>query len=280
MKVQTIEAKNLIVKSNLPASDYVINPYIGCSHRCKYCYASFMKRFTGHTEKWGDFVDVKQCENMKVPGNLSQKTILLSSVTDPYQPLEKKYNVTRQILKQLTEVPAKIEILTKSALVVRDIGILKNIQNIRVGISINTLSEAFRKEMEPGASPVLRRLDALKKLDRAGIPTYLFISPIFPGITDLEELISAVSGYVEEICFENLNIRNVQSEPVLSYIKEKHPSLLSVYHSIYLEHQTDYWDKAAQQICTLQKRYPVKFTNYFYHDKIKKRRTSNEHTIS
>lgn len=280
MNIQTVTAKNLIVKSNLPASDYVINPYIGCSHRCKYCYASFMKRFTGHTEKWGDFVDVKQCTKMKVPRNLSQKTVLLSSVTDPYQPLEKKYKATRQVLEQLTEIPAKIEILTKSNLVIRDIDILKNIQNIRVGISMNTLEEPFRREMEPGASPVSQRLDAIKKLDNAGIPAYLFISPIFPGITDLENLIRAVSGYVEEICFENLNIRNAQSDDVFSYIKEKYPSLLPIYQRIYLKHQTDYWDKMEQQIFSLQKHYPIKFTNYFYHDKIKKRRSSNEHTIS
>lgn len=280
MKIQTIDAKNLIVKSNLPASDYVINPYIGCSHRCKYCYASFMKRFTKHAEEWGDFVDIKQCSKMKIPGNLSQKTILISSVTDPYQPLEKKYEVTRQILQQLTEVPAKIEILTKSQLVIRDIDLLKHLPNIRVGISMNTLHEPFRKEMEPGASSVTQRLNTLKKLYEAGIPVYLFISPIFPGITDLDELIDAVSGYVEEICFENLNLRNAQVEPAFSYIKEKHPSLLPCYQAIYLEHQTDYWDKMEQQIDSLKNRYQIKFTNYFYHDKIKKRRNSNEYTIS
>lgn len=271
MKIQTVNVKNLIVKSNLPASDYVINPYVGCTHQCKYCYASFMKRFTKHTEKWGDFVDIKQCPQMKIPKKISQKTVLISSVTDPYQPLEKKYAVTRQILQQLIGTSAKIEILTKSQLVIRDIDLLKKIPDIRVGISMNTLQETFRREMEPRASSISQRIDTLKRLHNVGIPTYLFISPVFPGITNLEELVESVSKYVEEICFENLNLRGSQKETILSYIKERYPSLLPLYQDLYVRCQTDYWNKMEQQILTFADQYPIKFTNYFYHDQIKKK---------
>lgn len=280
MKIQTINVKNLIVKSNLPASDYVINPYIGCSHRCRYCYASFMKRFTKHAEEWGDFVDIKECPQLKLPKNISQKTVLISSVTDPYQPLERKFAVTRQILQQLAGTPARIEILTKSQLVTRDIDLLKKIPDIHVGISMNTLQESFRREMEPGASSVSQRLDVLKRLHNAGIPTYLFVSPIFPGITDLEELIENVSGYVEEICFENLNLKGSQRVSILSYIKEKYPSLLPLYQAIYMKRQTGYWDEMEQQILSFANRSSIKLTNYFYHDQIKKRRNPDEHLIS
>lgn len=103
MKVKEIEVKSVITKSNLPGIDYVINPYVGCQHACVYCYADFMKKFTGHVgEKWGEFVDVKinSVETIKKP-KLENKNILISSVTDPYQPVEVKYKITREILKKL-----------------------------------------------------------------------------------------------------------------------------------------------------------------------------------
>ena len=197
MKIQTVQTKNLIVKSNLPASDYVINPYIGCSHRCQYCYASFMKRFSGHSEDWGTFVDIKQCPHIKLPRNLSQKTLLLSSVTDPYQPLESKYGVTRDILQKLVATDAKVEILTKSHLVTRDIDLFLQFPNIRIGISMNTMDKSFCRDMEPGAPSVTQRLDALKQHKEKGINTYLFLSPIFPGITDIETLVAQTAPLSE-----------------------------------------------------------------------------------
>ena len=86
-----IDSKDLITKSNLPASDYVINPYVGCPHACKYCYARFMKRFTGHTEEWGDFIDIKRCAKPINVKKLYHKSVFLSSVTACYNPFEAKY---------------------------------------------------------------------------------------------------------------------------------------------------------------------------------------------
>ena len=101
MLVKEIKANDYLTKSNLPASDYVINPYIGCTHGCKYCYASFMKRFTGHKEDWGDFVDIKLCDKKINLNKISKKSVFLSSVTDCYNQLEEKYKLTRHILEQL-----------------------------------------------------------------------------------------------------------------------------------------------------------------------------------
>ena len=105
MKIKEIKAKSIIVKSNLPDSDFVINPYTGCGHSCLYCYARFMKRFTNHSEPWGDFVDVKINAPELIPENTEKyrnKTMVIGSVTDSYQPLEKKYKLTRQFLKNLS----------------------------------------------------------------------------------------------------------------------------------------------------------------------------------
>ena len=104
MKIKEIRAKSIIVKSNLPEGDFVINPYVGCQHGCKYCYVRFMKRFTGHQESWGNFVDVKINAAELIPENTNKyrsKIITIGSVTDPYQLIEKKYKLTRQILKKL-----------------------------------------------------------------------------------------------------------------------------------------------------------------------------------
>ena len=147
MKIKEIPVKELVTKSNLPKTDYVINPYIGCQHSCIYCYADFMKRFTGHVnEEWGSFVDVKIVSNCNLnKKKYTDQLILISSVTDPYQPIENKYFNTRKILEGLKNSEADVEILTKSSLVTRDIAYLKKIPRLKVGISLNTLNNKIAK---------------------------------------------------------------------------------------------------------------------------------------
>ena len=132
MKIKKIKAKSIIVKSNLPEGDFVINPYIGCQHGCKYCYARFMKRFTGHTEPWGSFVDVKINAPDLIPKDTNKyknKSIVISSVTDPYQPIERKYKLTRKILEKLVPFQPHLNLITKSDLVIRDIDLFKQFKN-------------------------------------------------------------------------------------------------------------------------------------------------------
>ena len=212
-----IVAKDLITKSNLPASDYVINPYVGCPHACKYCYARFMKRFTGHTEEWGNFIDIKRCDKPMNVKKLYHKSVFISSVTDCYNPFEEKYRITRNVLKQLKEADCSITISTKSALILRDIDILKELNHLRVAISINTLDNGFQKDMD-NASSIAQRIAALKELGKQGIYTVLFMSPIFPYITEFKEIIEATEGFVCEYWFEDLNLRGGYKQEILSYI--------------------------------------------------------------
>ena len=195
MIIKEINVNNYLTKSNLPASDYVINPYMGCPHGCKYCYASFMKRFTGHTEDWGTFVDIKKCDKQISLKRISKKNVFLSSVTDCYNPLEEKYKLTRNILEQLVASDCYLSISTKSKLILRDIDLLKQIKNLSVSMSINTLDEDFRKDMD-NASTIKERLDALKKLHNNGIYTVLFMSPIFPYITEWKEIIEKSKDFI------------------------------------------------------------------------------------
>lgn len=270
MKVSTVKAKSILVKSNLPASDYVANPYVGCTHQCRYCYACFMKRFTGHDEGWGTFLDVKEYESDKLPKCLSGKTVLLSSVTDPYNPYEMKLHKSRSVLERLRGTGAHVEILSKSDLMVRDLDLLRQMPDLSVGISLNTLDDGIRKDIEPGAPSVQRRLAALETLHDAGIRTYLFISPIFPYITDIRTLIEAVDGHVDQICFENLNLRGAAKAEILGYITEKYPQHLDGYKAIYRKGDMTYWEQLEAEIEALAENTSVPFVNYFYHAKIRK----------
>ena len=262
-----IQVKDYLTKSNLPASDYVINPYIGCTHGCKYCYASFMKRFTGHKEEWGTFIDIKRCDKKINTKKLENKTIFLSSVTDCYNQLEEKYKITRRILKELINVNCNLNISTKSKLILRDIDLLKQMKNLTVSMSINTLDENFKNDMD-NASPIKERLNTLRELHDNGIYTVLFMSPIFPYITKFKEIIEISKEYIEEYWFENLNLRGAYKTKILLYIQEKYPKLINEYNDIYIKGNKKYWNDLSKEIKDYCEINNVKYINYFYHEKL------------
>ena len=112
--IRDIETKNIMTKSTLPVGGYSVNPYVGCTHGCKYCYASFMKRFTGHTEPWGTFLDVKHWPVIKNPQKYKGQRVVIGSVTDGYLPQEAQFRNTRKLLEQLKNSGAELLICTKS----------------------------------------------------------------------------------------------------------------------------------------------------------------------
>ena len=267
MVVNEITVNDYLTKSNLPDSDYVINPYVGCTHGCKYCYASFMKRFTGHKENWGDFIDIKRCNKPIDLKKISGKNIFLSSVTDCYNQYEKDFCITRNILEQLVDSDCNLSISTKSKLILRDIDLLKQMKNLIVCMSINTLNEKFRSDMD-NASTIKERMDTLKELHNNGIYTVLFMSPIFPYITEWKEIIDQTKDYVDEYWFENLNLRGNYKKEILDYIRTNYSDLYSDYIDIYLKKNNKYWKDLAEEInnyCNLNN---INYTNYFYHKEL------------
>lgn len=269
MLVKEIEVNDYLTKSNLPASDYVINPYVGCPHGCKYCYASFMKRFTGHKEEWGTFVDVKRCTKRINLAKIKGKRVFLSSVTDCYNPLEEEYRVTRDILEQLVEADCDLSISTKSELILRDLDLLKKCKNVSVCISINTLNEEFRSDMDRG-SGIEERLETLKKLYDNGIHTVLFMSPIFPHITEWREIIDRSKSFVDEYWFENLNLRGQYKTYIMDYVKKKYPQYYDDYASIYLANDKSYWKTLGAEIAEYCNQNGIRYINYFYHEELVK----------
>lgn len=267
MKISEINVNNYLTKSNLPSSDYVINPYVGCPHGCKYCYASFMKRFTGHKDDWGKFVDIKKCDKKINLKKITGKNVFLSSVTDCYNQYEEKYLVTRNILEQLAYSDCNLSISTKSKLILRDIDLLKKIKNVTISMSINTLNEKFKDDMD-NASSIKDRLETLRKLHENGFYTVLFMSPIFPYITEWKEIIEASKEYVDEYWFENLNLRGSYKNEILNYIKENYNELYSKYLEIYVNKNNNYWKNLADEINNYCEKNEIKYVNYFYHKEL------------
>jgi DNA repair photolyase len=203
MTIREIEAKNILSKSQV--YEYALNPYVGCQHDCIYCYARFMKRFTGHRERWGEFVDVKINAPELLASEVKKKMVgrvWISGVCDPYQPLEKRYMLTKRCLGILVENGWPFTIQTKSPLVLRDIGIVKRAKDAEVGFTITTADEKIRKIFEPVAPPIRKRIEALAKLRSEGIRTFAMVAPILPGA---EGLASELKGKVEYVILDRLN---------------------------------------------------------------------------
>lgn len=284
--IREIAVKSILSRSNLPVCEYSVNPYVGCTHGCQYCYASFMKRFTGHTEPWGSFLDIKYWPEIKHPKRYAGKELFIGSVTDPYLPQEETYGRTRALLEQLKGSGAKLSIATKSDLILRDLELIKTFPQARVSWSINTLDEAFKADMDKAVS-IRRRLAAMEAFHRAGIRTTCFISPIFPGITDVEALIDRVKGQCNLIWLENLNLRGSYKTVIMQYIKEKYPHLLPLYQQLYHKGDRSYWEELDAQLKafaaqsgldyvtnddSMQRPFeaPPVVVNYFYHEQIRK----------
>lgn len=283
--IREIQTKNIMTKSSLPVGGYSVNPYVGCTHGCKYCYASFMKRFTGHKEPWGTFLDVKRWPSICNPQKYKGQRVVIGSVTDGYLPQEATFRNTRRLLEELKDSEAEILICTKSDLVVRDIDLLKNMGKVTVSWSINTLDETFRADMDKAVS-IERRLAAMKQVYQAGIRTVCFISPVFPGITDFEAIFQKVRGQCDLVWLENLNLRGGFKQEILDYIQKQYPQLLSLYHDIYNKHDRGYFQMLEKQAERLAKEnnclfvdnelpygraepgHPV-IVDYFYHEEIR-----------
>ncbi|OGN99954.1 MAG: radical SAM protein [Chloroflexi bacterium RBG_13_52_14] len=199
------ETYALSILSKSQVFDYAVNPYVGCQHACTYCYARFMKRFTGHKEPWGEFVDVK----INAPDLLRHEIVerppsrvWVSGVCDPYQPLEREYELTKECLKILIQHDWPVTVQTKSPLALRDINLLRRGAEIEVGLSVASADDEIRKLFEPGAPSIRERIGALEELHLAGVRTYAMIAPVLPGA---EELPDQLSGKVDYVLVDRMN---------------------------------------------------------------------------
>lgn len=214
MFVKEIQAKSILTRSDIPGADFCVNPYVGCTHACKYCYARFMTKYTGHDEPWGEFVDVKVNAAEALRRQLQRRrkkggSVLIGTVTDAYQPLERELGLTRAVLAALAGAGLDVTILTKSDLVARDVETLRELDSCAVEMTITSLDDDVRAAFEPGAPSPARRLEALRLLRDNGVRTSVSVGPVLPAFTNLRGIFKAVRGVVDGIRGESLNVRAV-----------------------------------------------------------------------
>jgi DNA repair photolyase len=220
MKIRYIKCKSALSNSKLPGLHYSLNPYVGCQNNCAYCYAPFVLKI--NREKWGDNLGVK----LNIPNVLSKElkkkengTIGISTVTDPYQYIEKKYKLTRFCLEQIKNYDFPIHIQTKSSIVNRDIDLISEISNVELMVSIATLNDEERRILEPHSSSIKERIEILSNFSQIGVKTSVFLGPIYPTIRkdDLIKTLDVFIDYnVREIMLDGLNLkkgvwRNIES---------------------------------------------------------------------
>lgn len=237
--ITEVECRSILTRSGIPGIDYALNPYVGCEHACVYCYADFMRRFTNHREPWGAFVDVKvnapevlRRQLRRLPRGL----ISFGTVTDPYQPAEASYKITRSCLEELIGHEFAVSILTKSALILRDLDLLRRLTDIEVGFTVTVLDERVQRAFEPYSSPSRARLEALKQLAGAGIKTWLFFGPVLPYFSDswehIDELFaSAAETGVDYLLIDRLNLYPQVWGRVRRLLRQSFPEAIPAYEN-------------------------------------------------
>lgn len=242
--------KSILTKSNLPGCDYCINPYTGCAHKCAYCYAKFMAKYSNHSELWGDFVDVKINAREVLHRELNRKhrpvgEVFIGSVTDAYQPIESRFQITRGLLDELSSSDLTVSILTKSDLVLRDLDIIKNRIDWSVGFSITGLDEDLIRNLEPRTSSIERRIKALQVCKENGVNTYVFVGPIIPGVCDFKEVLKRIALHTKTVYGEMLNRRGDSVEQVRNVLKRLDSKLSQ--HFLKCVVSEEYWDRVEQE---------------------------------
>ena len=263
--VTRVSVKSLLSPTKL-GTDLVINPYVGCPHACVYCYAAdIMRTRRGRCETWGSYLEVKVPRSPIDPAKIFRKSILMSSMTDAYNPYEERSRTTRGILRELLPAQPSLSIITKSALVRRDIDILREFPHACVTFSFSSLDDAFRRRAEPYASSPKDKLAAMEALRSAGIETSVMCAPVFPGITDCTAITDAVSPYVSHIIFDSLNLRRGNAEKILSFVHALRPELKELYSKIFERKEKSYWIMLRAEIKEKCGREGIKNSVFFGH---------------
>ncbi len=270
MEIKEIKAKSILTSCKIPGIDYTINPYIGCRFGCVYCYASFMGRFVGKKNSdWGEFVYPKINAGVLLKQELLRKCknkgrgkeIFLSSVTDPYQGLEAKYQLTKKCLQELVrfDFQGVVSILTKSHLVIRDVKLLKKLKSV-VGLTVTSTDDKVSRYFEKFAPNVSDRYKALKMLNQAGVKTYAFLGPLLPHFVASEKQVEKVFKRLNQVGTRDIYIEHINLSPYIRnrLLKEVKDIPSVIKDQFYASQTKDYRVEVEKMIKSLIKKYKMK----------------------
>jgi DNA repair photolyase len=227
---------------------YTINAYRGCSHACLYCFArpthAYLDLDIGHDFDSKIVVKVNAVERLRAelqPKRWGGHHIAMGTNTDPYQRAEGKYHLTRGIIEVLTEAANPFSILTKSTLILRDLVLLKEAArraDVQANLSIGTLDEEVWKLTEPGTPHPRQRVEAVAKLNAAGIPCGVLVAPVIPGMSDRPAQVEAVLAACRKAGATStpvirLHLRKGVKEHFMSWLAGTRPDLVAMYERLY-----------------------------------------------
>jgi len=211
--VKAIPCKSALSRSTLPGLTYTFNPYVGCQHGCLYCYVPDVLKGRVSSSEWGREVLVKEGVLDRLRADLRRLrpgVVGVSTVTDPYQPVERSLGMTRAALSMFRDAGFPVSVQTKSSLVLRDLDVMKR-GDFEVGMTVTSMDDAFRRRFEPGASPPEERAHALEEVSSKGVRTWIFYGPIIPGFNDSPEEIESIASLAQRtksrILYDRLNIK-------------------------------------------------------------------------
>lgn len=253
--VREVQCKSLLNRCGI--DDYSFNCYTGCAHGCVYCYARFMQRFHPHEEPWGKFVDVK----INAPEVLARQlrrlrpgSVFTCSACDGWQGAERHYQLTRRCCRMLLEAGFRLNVLTKSDLVLRDLDVFAG-RDVRLGVTITSADEAVARLWEPGASSVSDRLRVLEQAKAAGLSTAVMFGPLLPRISDTEKALAelfalAAGADVDRIWTDALNPRPRVWPSIQTLLRNHWPDLCESYRRLLFDRdrRSDYLDELDQRI--------------------------------
>jgi DNA repair photolyase len=234
LQIQEIRCKHLLHRAGASFAEWTLNPYIGCGFGCSYCYVPVLRAKRGQEEigAWGSWVQVKvnapdvvRREMLDMPRDAH---ILIGSATDAWQPVEKRYRISRGVLYELSFYPNRVTILTRSPLLIRDIDLLRRFEHISVHISVPTVDEQVRRIFEPHAPAVAGRIELTRRLLKAGIRTTWAWCPFLPGVENTPGQVqqyvhAAAQAGVREIWVGRINY--------WSFLQERYRPLLRRYRA-------------------------------------------------
>jgi DNA repair photolyase len=261
MKITEINCKSALSPSGIYGWVYTLNPYTGCAHGCRYCYAPNILRVK--RAEWGEYVKIKRNLPAVLAQELKKKQpglVGISSVTDPYQPIEEKLNITRYSLELLLKHKFPVSMITKSPLVLRDLDILTQFEYNEVTLTITTLDEKLCKILEPEAPSPSSRLSALKKLSAQGLNTYAFVGPLYPTleVDDILEFIDKLANTgVGTIMVDKLNLKPGIWNDIEAALMDQAEVRDIFYKRLYIDQ--NYYSNVFKEIEKYCKLFDVKF---------------------